>query len=99
LKQLDIGEYHVTVVSPVDASVCKAFEYTHMGSLAFIGNAAVFDVNGLGLSGGLLAVYCWRSVYFAQGVSIRMRVLLAMDWGMRTVFGRGELVSSLITPT
>lgn len=78
----------------IDASVYKAFEYTHMGSLAYIGNAAVFDFNGLSLSGGLLAVYLWRSVYFAQSVSIRTRVLLAMDWGKRTVFGRGELASA-----
>lgn len=78
----------------IDASVYKAFEYTHMGSLAYIGNAAVFNFNGLSLSGGLLAVYLWRSVYFAQSVSIRTRVLLAMDWGKRTVFGRGELASA-----
>jgi NADH dehydrogenase len=70
-----------------------------MGSLAYIGNAAVFDFNGVSFSGGLLAVYLWRSVYFAQSVSTRTRVLSALDWGKRTVFGRGELASGLITPT
>lgn len=74
----------------IDASVYKAFEYTHMGSLAYIGNAAIFDFNGLNFGGGLLAVYLWRGVYFAQSVSLRTRVLLAMDWGKRTLFGRGE---------
>lgn len=75
----------------IDEAVYKAFEYRHMGSLAYIGNAAIFDFNGLNFGGGLLAVYLWRSVYFAQSVSLRTRILLAMDWGKRTLFGRGEL--------
>ena len=69
----------------------KAFEYKHLGSLAYIGNAAIFDYNGYGLSGGLLAVYLWRGVYFAQSVSFRTRCLLAMDWTKRALFGRGML--------
>jgi NADH:ubiquinone reductase (H+-translocating) len=79
----------------IDAAVYKAFEYKHMGSLAYIGNAAVFDFQGsgygnLGFGGGLLAVYLWRSIYFAQSVSFRTRCLLAMDWSKRALFGRGE---------
>ncbi|KAL8840708.1 MAG: hypothetical protein Q9170_001226 [Blastenia crenularia] len=74
----------------LDDAVYKAFEYKHLGSLAYIGNSAVFDFNGLSFSGGLLAVYLWRSVYFAQSVSFRTRVLLAMDWSKRAMFGRGE---------
>ena len=77
----------------IDEAVYKAFEYRHMGSLAYIGNAAVFDFNGMNFAGGLLAVYLWRSVYFAQSVSLRTRCLLAMDWGKRTFFGRGESFS------
>ncbi len=76
----------------LDEAVYKAFEYRHFGSLAYIGNAAVFDINGLSFSGGLLAVYLWRSVYFAQSVSLRTRILLAMDWSKRALFGRGELI-------
>ncbi|MCJ1477637.1 hypothetical protein MMC13_006310 [Lambiella insularis] len=72
----------------LDAAVYKAFEYHHLGSLAYVGNAAVFDINGLSFSGGLLAVYLWRSVYFAQSVSLRTRILLAMDWSKRALFGR-----------
>jgi len=72
----------------VDDAVYKAFEYKHLGSLAYIGNAAIFDYNGYGLSGGLLAVYLWRGVYFAQSVSLRTRCLLAMDWTKRALFGR-----------
>lgn len=82
LNEVDYGD--------LDDAVYKAFEYKHLGSLAYIGNAAIFDINGYGLSGGLLAVYLWRSIYFAQSVSFRTRCLLAMDWSKRALFGRGE---------
>ncbi|EMC91698.1 hypothetical protein BAUCODRAFT_126697 [Baudoinia panamericana UAMH 10762] len=72
----------------IDEAVYKAFEYKHMGSLAYIGNAAIFDFGGMNFGGGLLAVYLWRSVYFTQSVSLRTRMLLAMDWGKRALFGR-----------
>lgn len=74
----------------LDETVYKGFEYKHLGNLAYIGNAAVFDLNGWSIGGGLIFVYLWRSVYFAQSVSFRTRVLLAMDWGKRALFGRGE---------
>ncbi|KAK7723100.1 hypothetical protein SLS57_004657 [Botryosphaeria dothidea] len=80
MNQVDYGD--------LDEAVYKAFEYKHLGSLAYIGNAAIFDINGLNFSGGLLAVYLWRSVYFAQSVSLRTRILLAMDWSKRALFGR-----------
>ncbi|PHH92103.1 hypothetical protein CDD83_8954 [Cordyceps sp. RAO-2017] len=77
----------------VDAAVYKAFEYRHLGSLAYIGNSAAFDLgDGWSVAGGLWAVYAWRSVYFAQSVSFRTRSLLAMDWAKRGLFGR-DLVS------
>lgn len=82
----------------LDDVAYKAFEYKHMGSLAYIGNSAVFDFNGLSFSGGLLAVYLWRSVYFAQSVSFRTRVLLAMDWSKRAMFGRGRFSFPLLLP-
>lgn len=80
LNQVDYGD--------LDEAVYKAFSYTHLGSLAYVGNAAVFDFGGLSFSGGLLAVYLWRSVYFAESVSLRTRMLLAMDWSKRALFGR-----------
>jgi NADH dehydrogenase len=73
----------------LDEAVYKAFAYKHLGSLAYIGNAAIFDYNGKGFAGGLIAVYLWRSIYFAQSVSFRTRCLLAMDWTKRALFGRG----------
>jgi NADH dehydrogenase len=82
LNQMDYGD--------LDEAAYKAFEYKHMGSLAYIGNAAIFDMNGLSFSGGVLAVYLWRSIYFAQSVSLRTRFLLMMDWTKRALFGRGK---------
>ncbi|EEY22232.1 external NADH-ubiquinone oxidoreductase [Verticillium alfalfae VaMs.102] len=73
----------------IDTVVYRAFEYHHLGSLAYIGNSAVFDLGqGWNITGGLWAVYAWRSVYFAQSVSFRTRMLLAMDWAKRGLFGR-----------
>jgi NADH:ubiquinone reductase (H+-translocating) len=77
----------------LDEAVYKAFEYHHLGNLAYIGNSAVFDLGGgWSVRGGLWAVYAWRSVYFAQSVSFRTRILLAMDWAKRTLFGRGQFL-------
>jgi NADH dehydrogenase len=73
----------------LDEAVYKAFKYKHLGSLAYISNAAVFDFGGLNFSGGLLAMYLWRSVYFTESVSFRTRCMLAMDWAKRALFGRG----------
>ncbi|XXG95070.1 hypothetical protein Hte_001330 [Hypoxylon texense] len=73
----------------LDEACYKAFEYHHLGSLAYVGNSAVFDLGGgWGITGGLWAVYAWRSVYFAQSVGVRTRVLMAMDWAKRGLFGR-----------
>jgi NADH:ubiquinone reductase (H+-translocating) len=79
----------------LDEAVYKAFEYHHFGSLAYIGNSAVFDLGGgWSVTGGLWAVYAWRSVYFAQSVSLRTRILMAMDWAKRALFGRGKRCTS-----
>lgn len=75
----------------LDETCYKAFEYHHLGSLAYVGNSAVFDLGGgWGVTGGLWAVYAWRSVYFAQSVGMRTRMLMAMDWAKRGLFGRGK---------
>ncbi|KAK9460936.1 pyridine nucleotide-disulfide oxidoreductase-domain-containing protein [Lipomyces oligophaga] len=76
------------VDNDLDDLVYKPFGYHHLGSLAYIGNAAVFDLNGYSFVGGLVAMYLWRSVYFAQSVSFRTRALLFMDWLKRGIFGR-----------
>lgn len=68
---------------------CKPFKYHHLGSLAYLGNAAVFDFSeGHHLFGGLVAMYLWRSIYFAESVSIRTRAMMFFDWLKRGFFGR-----------
>lgn len=60
------------------------FEYTHQGSLAYIGmERAVADVatwNGNIASGGGLTYLFWRSAYLSMCFSTRNRVLVALDW-------------------
>ncbi|CDO91895.1 unnamed protein product [Kluyveromyces dobzhanskii CBS 2104] len=75
----------------IDEKVYRPFSYVHLGSLAYIGNSAVFDLPGYSFVGGLIAMYLWRSIYFAQTVSWRTRVLLFMDWLKRGMFGRDIL--------
>lgn len=74
----------------LDEACYKAFEYHHLGSLAYIGNSAIFDLGGgWGFTGGVWAVYAWRSAYFAQSVGLRTKFLMMMDWLKRGLFGRG----------
>ena len=69
-----------------DEAVSPAFRYLHLGSLAYIGNAAVFDLGRFSFMGGLAAMYAWRSVYWSEQVSMRTRALLMIDWVVRCVF-------------
>ncbi|KZT26577.1 nucleotide-binding domain-containing protein [Neolentinus lepideus HHB14362 ss-1] len=71
-----------------DEDVAKPFQYLHLGSLAYIGNAAVFDLGKYSFMGGLVAMYAWRSVYWSEQVSMRTRALLMIDWVIRGVWGR-----------
>ncbi|ORX38316.1 hypothetical protein BD324DRAFT_620416 [Kockovaella imperatae] len=71
-----------------DEAYYKPFDYRHLGSLAYIGNSAVFDYQGWSVTGGLLAMYAWRSIYWSEQTSMRTRVLLMIDWIKRGIFGR-----------
>lgn len=73
----------------LDEAVYEAFKYRHLGSLAYVSNAAVFDFGGVDYAGGVLAMYLWRSVYFAESVSFRTRCMLVTDWANKALFGRG----------
>jgi NADH dehydrogenase len=68
-----------------DEAVARPFSYRHLGSLAYIGNAAVFDLGRLSFTGGLAAMYAWRSIYWSEQVSMRTRALLMIDWIVRYV--------------
>ncbi|KAH0548659.1 External alternative NADH-ubiquinone oxidoreductase mitochondrial [Trichoglossum hirsutum] len=68
------------------------FEYTHQGSLAYIGSdRAVADIswlNGNFATGGGLTYLFWRSAYLSMCFSTRNRVLVVMDWLKAKIFGR-----------
>ncbi|KAG5221164.1 nucleotide-binding domain-containing protein [Salix suchowensis] len=66
-----------------DEDIYGPFKYLHLGSLAYIGNAAVFDLGNYSFMGGLAAMYAWRSVYWNEQVSARTRALLMIDWIIR----------------
>jgi NADH dehydrogenase FAD-containing subunit len=68
-----------------DETVTRPFRYAHLGSLAYIGNAAVFDLGKYSFMGGLAAMYAWRSVYWSEQVSNRTKALLMFDWIIRCV--------------
>lgn len=72
---------HVSKI--LDEDVTKPFKYLHLGSLAYIGNAAVFDFGKFSFTGGLAAMYAWRSIYWSEQVSARTRALLMIDWIIR----------------
>lgn len=81
LQQMDVQD-------DIDDIIYEPFSYRHLGSLAYIGNSAVFDFNGYSLAGGLAAMYLWRSIYWSEGVSMRTRLLLLVDWVKRGIWGR-----------
>ena len=70
------------------------FEYSHQGSLAYIGSdKAVADLSFWGASsnfasGGSLTYLFWRSAYISMCFSTRNRLLVIMDWLKVKVFGR-----------
>lgn len=44
----------LTVIFCSDDIIYEPFSYRHLGSLAYIGNSAVFDFNGYSLAGELV---------------------------------------------
>ncbi|KAI1791636.1 nucleotide-binding domain-containing protein [Ganoderma leucocontextum] len=84
----DVLEANGVGVEGADDAVAQPFRYTHLGSLAYIGNAAVFDLGRFSFMGGLAAMYAWRSVYWSEQVSMRTRALLMIDWVVRGIWGR-----------
>ncbi|CAN6600166.1 external alternative NADH-ubiquinone oxidoreductase, mitochondrial [Trichomonascus vanleenenianus] len=69
------------------------FEYSHQGSLAYIGSErAVADVafwgEGNFATGGSLTFLFWRSAYVSMCFSMRNKLLVVMDWLKVKMFGR-----------
>ncbi|KAF9979074.1 hypothetical protein BGZ73_006311 [Actinomortierella ambigua] len=72
-----------------DKDELPAFAYRHLGSLAYIGGSeAVLDAGNGMVYSGFGSEYMWRSVYFSEQVSMRTRILLAVDWTKKWLFGR-----------
>lgn len=72
-----------------DEAAYSAFKYKHAGSLAYLGTSAAIDFsNGRTFTGGLIAMYAWRGVYFSEQISNRSRILLFIDWLKRGIWGR-----------
>ncbi|KAL1920688.1 uncharacterized protein VTP21DRAFT_1065 [Calcarisporiella thermophila] len=66
----------------------EAFAYSHLGSLAYIGRAAVGDFGSWQVTGGMAAMYAWRASYWGQQASLRNMTLLSLDWLKKILFGR-----------
>ncbi|KAK4044734.1 pyridine nucleotide-disulfide oxidoreductase-domain-containing protein [Parachaetomium inaequale] len=70
----------------------KPFQYSHQGSLAYIGSEkAVADVtwfNGNVAAAGSLTFLFWRSAYLSMCFSTRNRLLVINDWLKSKAFGR-----------
>lgn len=85
----ELQRKHISDVASLDDDdIYQPFKYRNLGSLAYIGNSAAFDVGGYGSAGGLIAMYAWRSVYWSMQLSMRARFMLMLDWIKRGLFGR-----------
>lgn len=74
------------------ASRMRPFEYSHQGSLAYIGSdKAIADLpffNGNLATGGVATFLFWRSAYISTLFSLRNRSLVILDWIKVRLFGR-----------
>ncbi|KIK95023.1 hypothetical protein PAXRUDRAFT_11705 [Paxillus rubicundulus Ve08.2h10] len=76
----------------MDKIKLKPFEYSHQGSLAYIGSdKAIAELPIFGRewsSGGVATFLFWRSAYLSTLFSFRNRMLVAGDWMRAKFFGR-----------
>lgn len=74
------------------AEKIRPFEYTHQGSLAYVGrDRAIADIPFLGgefASSGVATYIFWKSAYMSLLFSLRQRLLVAWDWTSVAMFGR-----------
>ncbi|KAJ9089430.1 hypothetical protein DSO57_1013178 [Entomophthora muscae] len=89
-------ENHLENAAAYASSQLPGFQYSHLGSLAYIGNSAVAELESpvtmfstpKVILTGFSAMYLWRSIYWSEQVSLRTRLLLSLDWTKRVIFGR-----------
>jgi len=88
----DLGEIDEVAKKITKAKKMKPFQYSHQGSLAYIGSdKAIADLpilNGNFSSGGVATFLFWRSAYLSNLFSLRNRSLVLIDWAKVAVFGR-----------
>ncbi|KAI3623916.1 hypothetical protein CBS14141_003615 [Malassezia furfur] len=76
----------------LDDEVYKPFQFRSLGNVAYLGNAAAFDLPlpepFHTFFGGLAVMYAWRSVYLSELVSLRTRILVLGDFIKRSLWGR-----------
>jgi NADH:ubiquinone reductase (non-electrogenic) len=74
------------------AAKITPFNYSHQGSLAYIGSEkAIADLpffEGNVATGGALTYLFWRSAYISTLYSLRNRTLVVTDWAKVKLFGR-----------
>lgn len=84
-------EHKTRALSTITAT---PFEYSHQGSLAYIGRGdAIADItipffHGTFSSGGAATYLFWRSAFLSEVFSLRNRGLILFDWTKTKMFGR-----------
>ncbi|KAF9239999.1 NDE2, mitochondrial external NADH dehydrogenase [Melanogaster broomeanus] len=88
----DVDKAAVDIKRRVDRIKLTPFEYSHQGSLAYIGSdKAIADLPIFGRewsSGGVATYLFWRSAYLSTLFTFRNRMLVAGDWMRAKFFGR-----------
>ncbi|KAH8552924.1 pyridine nucleotide-disulfide oxidoreductase-domain-containing protein [Umbelopsis sp. PMI_123] len=93
LKTMEEGEEKEKKARKLQkAKAIKPFEYSHQGSLAYIGSdRAIADLpfgGGNVASGGVATFLFWRSAYLSNLFSGRNRSLVVTDWIKKNILGR-----------
>ncbi|TFK24008.1 NADH dehydrogenase [Coprinopsis marcescibilis] len=85
-REIKLAQSQIAKVNP------RPFQYSHQGSLAYIGSdRAIADLpfmNGNVATAGVATYLFWRSAYLSTLFSLRNRTLVATDWLKVKLFGR-----------
>ncbi len=66
----------------------RAFNYRHMGMLAYIGDRRALADTGYLKGHGFATWIFWRSAYLTKLVSFKNKILVLFDWMKTWIFGR-----------
>jgi len=80
---------HPEVIEEESSLNVQPFEYSHLGSFAYVGGeTAVLELPIIGTFNNFATIWLWRGAYLNQAVSWRMEMLIGLDWLKAHVFGR-----------